>query len=68
MKRLIFSACLVAAGFGTISCEKHDWEETKKLYQEHGDEHAGHGEKHAEGHEGHEGHDHSGETSHEGGH
>ncbi|WP_143158490.1 MULTISPECIES: hypothetical protein [Rubritalea] len=67
MKRLIFSACLAAAGLGMISCEKHDWEDTKKLYQEHGKEEHGdaHGEKKADGHEGH---NHGAGDHHEGGH
>lgn len=44
MKRFIFSACLVGATFGFLSCEKHNWDKTKTLY-EHGD----HGEEGSQG-------------------
>jgi len=35
MKRLFLSACLVVTGIGMISCEKHDWEDTKSIYEHH---------------------------------
>ncbi|MGC4013805.1 MAG: hypothetical protein QM755_04695 [Luteolibacter sp.] len=51
---------LVLATAAFVSCERHDWEETKKLHESHGAHGAAHGghegaagegheEKHAEG-------------------
>lgn len=52
MKRVILSVCVLAAGLGLMSCEKHDWEKTKKLY-EHADhdDHAEHGDHDGHGHD-----------------
>ncbi len=58
---LVFAATLVLFG---ASCEKHSWEETKKLHH-HGDGHAeeGHGGEHdAEGHKKADEHGQGGET------
>ena len=58
---LVFAAILVLFG---ASCEKHSWEETKKLHH-HGDNSAeeGHGDDHdAEGHDKADEHDHGGGT------
>lgn len=45
MKSFILSACVLAAFVGLSSCEKHDWDDTKKLYEtkdEHGHDDHGH--------------------------
>ncbi len=62
------AASLLATGlfFTAVSCERHSWEETKVLHEEHHGGHEGHeGEAHAEhaegdmhGTEDHSGHDH----------
>ncbi|MEO1857980.1 MAG: hypothetical protein ABGY95_11540 [Rubritalea sp.] len=72
MKSFILSASILAVFVGLSSCEKHEWDKTKQLYESHDahghDDHAGHGhDEHAEeGHadkersdkeEGHSGHD-----------
>ena len=40
MKFFILSASILAVFVGLSSCEKHDWEDTKTLYESHGDDHA----------------------------
>ena len=44
MFRLLAAATLLAA----TSCERHSWEETKVLHEQHGDH--GHGEAHGDEH------------------
>lgn len=51
MKSFILSTCIVAAFVGLSSCEKHDWDKTKKLYETHDDK----------GHDDHSGHSHEGD-------
>ena len=41
---------LAAAALFTPACEKHSWNETKQLFEEHKAEGKGHEEKKAEGH------------------
>lgn len=48
MKTKVLASILACAGLMTVSCEQHNWNETKALYS-HGDGH-GHG---AEGDHGH---------------
>ncbi|MFC7338554.1 hypothetical protein ACFQY0_15270 [Haloferula chungangensis] len=53
---------LLAAGLflAAVSCERHEWEETKILHETH-DAHGDHGDHGGESHEGgddHEGHGH----------
>ncbi|HEY8990529.1 MAG TPA: hypothetical protein VIM46_01005 [Luteolibacter sp.] len=43
----VFPTLLALAAVAFVSCERHEWEETKKLHEQHHG--AGHGE-HAEGH------------------
>ena len=51
----LFAASLFLA---VVSCERHSYEETKVLHEQHGhDDHAGHGH---DDHAGHDHHDHSG--------
>ena len=53
----LFAAAAAGLFLSSVSCERHSWEETKALNEEHA--HGGHhgGEKHeAEGEEGHEAH------------
>ena len=71
MRSMFFASLTAAAFLGGVSCERHDWEDTKKLHQPHGghDEHgeeSGHGD--AEGHK-EEGAGHDKDAGHkEGGH
>lgn len=50
----LFAAAVAALFLCSVSCERHEWEETKALHEPHG-VHASHGaekhgeEKHAEG-------------------
>jgi hypothetical protein len=44
----VFPMLLMATAFAFVSCERHDWEETKKLHEQHHG--ASHGE-HAQGHD-----------------
>jgi hypothetical protein len=44
MKSIVLIA---AAGLFLMSCERHEWEETKVLHEKHGHG-AGHGEKHGD--------------------
>lgn len=37
MKFFILSASLLSVFVGLSSCESHDWDKTKKLYESHGD-------------------------------
>ena len=53
MKSFILSASVLAFFVGLSSCEKHDWDKTKKLYESHD----------AHGHADH-GHDDHSENSH----
>ncbi|WP_338287475.1 hypothetical protein [Luteolibacter sp. LG18] len=53
---------LVLATVAFVSCERHDWEETKKLHESHGAHGAAHGGEHG-GHEEAAGHG----EKHEGG-
>ncbi|NNC89587.1 MAG: hypothetical protein HKN82_14120 [Akkermansiaceae bacterium] len=58
MKQMI---CLgvAAVAFGLGACERHEWEETKQLYEAHGDGHAKDGDGHKkDGHAGGEKKDH----------
>ncbi|MBB5352857.1 hypothetical protein HNR46_003105 [Haloferula luteola] len=52
----LFCLLAAAAAFSAVSCERHDWEETKILHEAHGahghDEHAEHAEHGEEGHAG----------------
>lgn len=50
MKIFITSASILTLFVGLSSCEKHDWNKTKQLYETHeADGHAdSHGESHAE--------------------
>jgi hypothetical protein len=53
----LFAAAAAGLFLSSVSCERHDWEETKALHEPHGS-HAAHGahgdEKHAEGAHGEE--------------
>lgn len=52
MKLTTLSAAAVAGLFlGSVSCERHSWDETKALHEKHG--HGAHGEGHGEGHDSH---------------
>lgn len=49
MKLTTLSAAAVAGLFlGSVSCERHSWDETKALHEKHG-----HGAGHGEGHDAH---------------
>ena len=71
MKFFILSASILAVFVGLSSCEKHDWDKTKKLYESHDahghDEH-GHADKeHGEDKDdtpSKKEHDHSGHPAH----
>lgn len=66
----VFPMLLAVAAVAFVSCERHDWEETKKLHEQHhgaghgehahGDHPATHDEEHKEAHKdlghGEEGH------------
>lgn len=53
----LFTLALVAIAFASISCERHEFSETKKLHQQHGHSDHGHAaEGHANEHDSH-GHD-----------
>lgn len=45
----VFPMLLALAAVAFVSCERHDWEETKKLHEQHHGAGHGHGE-HAEAH------------------
>ena len=45
MKSIVLFA---AAGLFLVSCERHDWEDTKVLHEKHG--HSAHGEGHGDDH------------------
>ena len=74
MKSFILSASILAVFVGLSSCEKHEWDKTKQLYESHDahghDEHAEHG--HADKEHGehkaeapaNKEHDHSGHPAH----
>jgi hypothetical protein len=50
MKSFILSASVLAAFIGLSSCEKHDWDETKKLYESSDDHgHDSHDDDHKKG-------------------
>lgn len=44
----LFAAAAAGLFLFATSCERHDWEETRKLHEKHG--HASHGEEHGDGH------------------
>ena len=48
MKLFILSASILAVFVGLSSCEKHEWDKTKQLYESHDahghDQHAEHGD------------------------
>ncbi|MGJ8671779.1 hypothetical protein [Rubritalea sp.] len=52
MKSFILSVSVVAVFVGLSSCEKHDWDKTKQLYESHDDH--GHSDNADHGHEGHD--------------
>ena len=45
----LFAAAAAGLFLVATSCERHEWEETKKLHEKHGHS-AGHGEGHGEAH------------------
>lgn len=48
-----FSLLLLACAFASMSCERHDFEETRKLH-DHGDHHGeSHGDSHGDAQKGH---------------
>lgn len=53
----VFPMLLAVAAVAFVSCERHDWEETKKLHEQHHGaahgEHAEHGEPAAHAEEAH---------------
>jgi hypothetical protein len=56
MKLTTLSAAAVAGLFlGSVSCERHSWDETKALHEKHG--HGGHEEHAGADHKGGEHHD-----------
>ena len=61
MKFFILSASILAVFVGLSSCEKHEWDKTKQLYESH-DAH-GHDE-HAEHDHGDKGHDEHADKEH----
>ena len=50
MKSFILSASILSVFVGLTSCEKHEWDKTKQLYESHDahghDDHSGHGHGH----------------------
>jgi len=48
MKRFIIITAAISAFVALHSCEKHDWEDTKKLHVDKAKKHDSHGEKSAE--------------------
>jgi len=50
MKLMLFAAAAAGLMLGGVSCERHSWDETKKLHEKHGGD-DGHAEAagHAEG-------------------
>lgn len=52
----VFPMLLALAAVAFVSCERHDWEETKKLHeQHHGAGHGDHAEAHGEHADAHHG-------------
>ena len=44
---VLFAAAAAGLFLSSVSCERHSWEETKKLHETHGGHgHAEHGEEH----------------------
>ena len=52
----LFAAAAAGLFLSSVSCERHDWDEVKKLHESHGAHGAGHGEHAGEKHEGGEKH------------
>ncbi|MBK1792618.1 hypothetical protein [Persicirhabdus sediminis] len=46
MKKFLFSVAAIVGLLGMVSCDRHEWSETKVLFETHDDEHG----EHAEGH------------------
>ncbi|MCW1887349.1 hypothetical protein OKA04_21610 [Luteolibacter flavescens] len=57
----LFAAAAAGLFLFATSCERHEWEETRKLHEKHG--HASHGEGHDDHGHGHEGEKHGEEKA-----
>jgi hypothetical protein len=64
----LFAAAAAGLFLSSVSCERHSWEDTKALHEQHGAHaHADHGDKHEGGEHGEESHgaeEHSEEKAH----